>query len=76
MAAFCARHGYSGRTAPEVLAGRLRASLLAAAHRETEGKEFTALMFAGQLELLNAQVRAVTSGSAPGSLLIPMRRSS
>lgn len=60
MAAFCARHGYSGRTAPEVLAGRLRAGLLAASPGTTQGKAFTALMFAGQLELLNAQVRVIT----------------
>jgi hypothetical protein len=60
MAAFCSRHGYSGRTPPEVLAGRLRASLLAGSPGTVSGKHFTALMFAEQLELLNAQVRAVT----------------
>lgn len=60
MAAFCARHGYSGRTPPEVLAGRLRACLLTASAGTVSGKQFTALMFIEQLELLNAQVRAVT----------------
>jgi len=61
MAAFCGRHGYSGRTPPEVLAERLRAHLLAASPGTTSGKEFTALMFTEQLELLNAQVRAITT---------------
>jgi transposase len=61
MAAFCARHGYSGRTRPELLTERLRAHLLSASPGTTAGKAFTALLFADQLELLNIQVRAVTA---------------
>jgi transposase len=60
MAAFCSRHGYSGRTSPEVLAGRLRAGLLAGSPGTTSGKAFSALLFADQLELLNNQVRVIT----------------
>jgi transposase len=60
MAAFCARHGYSGRTPAGVLTGRLRAHLLAASAGTTAGKTFTALMFADQLELLSTQVRVIT----------------
>lgn len=61
MAAFCARHGYSGRTRPEVLVHRLRTNLLSASAGTTAGKAFTALLFVDQLELLNTQVRVVTS---------------
>src|SRR5512135_439882 len=57
MAAFCGRHGYSGRTTPEVLVGRLRPHLLAASAGTTAGKAFTARMLVDQLELLNAQLR-------------------
>jgi transposase len=60
MAAFCARHGYSGRTPAETLVERLRASLLTAAPGTTAGKAFTAGLFIDQLELLNTQVRAIT----------------
>ena len=60
MAAFCARHGYSGRTKPELLVDRLRANLLSAAHGTTDGKAFSAMLFVDQLELLNNQVRAIT----------------
>ena len=60
MAAFCARHGYSGRTPPEVLARRLHDCLLTAAPGTVSAKQFTAMMFTEQLELLNAQVRAIT----------------
>jgi transposase len=60
MAAFCARHGYSGRTRPELLVERLRSNLLAASPGTTAGKAFTAGLFIDQLELLNTQVRAVT----------------
>jgi transposase len=60
MAAFCARHGYSGRTPAGVLAGRLRDHLLAASAGTSSGKAFTALMFADQLELLNTQIRTIT----------------
>ena len=60
MAAFCTRHGYSGRTRPEFLAERLRANLLSASPGTAAGKAFSALLFADQLELLNSQVRAIT----------------
>ena len=60
MAAFCARHGYSGRTKPELLLDRLRANLLSAADGTTDGKTFSAMLFIDQLELLNNQVRAIT----------------
>lgn len=60
MAAFCARHGYSGRTAPELLVDRLRTNLLAASPGTTAGKAFTATLFVDQLELLNHQIRAIT----------------
>lgn len=60
MAAFCARHGYSGRTRPELLVERLRTNLLAASPGTTAGKAFTAALFVDQLELLNTQLRAIT----------------
>lgn len=60
MAAFCSRHGYSGRTSPEVLTARLRAHLLSGSPGTTAGKAFSTLLFADQLELLNSQVRATT----------------
>lgn len=60
MAAFCARHGYSGRTRPELLVERLRANLLSASAGTTAGKAFTAGLFVDQLELLNAHLRAIT----------------
>jgi transposase len=60
MAAFCSRHGYSGRTSPEILTARLRAHLLAGSPGTTAGKAFTMLLFVDQLELLNTQVRTVT----------------
>ena len=61
MQAFTGRHGYSGRTRPEVLVERLRTNLLAASDGTTAGKAFTAMLFVDQLELLNRQVRAVTA---------------
>ena len=60
MAAFCARHGYSGRTRPELLVERLRTNLLSASPGTTAGKAFSAALFVDQLELLNTQVRAIT----------------
>ncbi len=60
MAAFCTRHGYSGRTKPELLVERLRTNLLAASPGTTAGKAFSAALFVDQLELLNSQVRAIT----------------
>jgi hypothetical protein len=38
MAAFCTRHGYSGRTKPELLVERLRANLLSASAGTTAGR--------------------------------------
>ena len=60
MAGFCARHGYSGRTKPELLVERLRANLLSASPGTTAGKAFTAMLFVDQLEMLNTQVRSIT----------------
>jgi transposase len=60
MAAFCARHGYSGRTSPEILTARLRAHLLAASPGTTAGNAFAMQLFVDQLDLLNTQVRAIT----------------
>ncbi|MGB8384057.1 MAG: IS110 family transposase [Dermatophilaceae bacterium] len=57
MAAFCRRHGYSGRTAPEVLQDRLRPHLLAAAAGTVAGKSFSAAMLVEQLRMLNRHVR-------------------
>jgi len=60
MAAFCSRHGYSGRTSAEVLTARLRAHLLSGSPGTAAGKAFSMLLFVDQLELLNNQVRAIT----------------
>lgn len=60
MAAFCTRHGYSGRTRPELLVERLRTNLLTASPDTTAGKAFTASLFVDQLELLNHQIRVIT----------------
>jgi Transposase len=60
MAAFCSRHGYSGRTRPELLVERLRTNLLSASPGTTAGKAFSAALFVDQLKLLNTQVRAIT----------------
>jgi transposase len=64
MKAFTGRHGYSGRTQPEVLVERLRANLLAAGEGTTAGKAFTAMLLVDQLELLNRHVRAITTRTA------------
>jgi transposase len=61
MKAFTGRHGYSGRTQPEVLVERLRANLLTASDGTTAGKSFTAQLFVDQLELLNQQIRLITA---------------
>jgi transposase len=61
MKQFTGRHGYSGRTRPEVLVERLRAHLLSASDGTTAGKAFSMLMFVDQLELLNEQIRAITA---------------
>ncbi|MGI5291989.1 IS110 family transposase [Nonomuraea polychroma] len=58
METFCRRHGYSGRVSPEHLVERIRPHLLSASSGTTAGKQFTATLFAEQLRLLNAQIRA------------------
>lgn len=58
MARFCHRHGYSGRTDPDVLVERLRPHLLNASAGTTAGKQIAALAMADQLELLNRQIRS------------------
>jgi transposase len=60
MAAFCERHGYSGRTRPEVLVERLRPHLHQPSAGTTAGKAYSAMLFVDQLELLNAQVRQIS----------------
>jgi len=60
MTGFTARHGYSGRTDPEVLVQRLRSNLLSASAGTTAGKAFSAMLFVDQLELLNSQVRQIS----------------
>jgi transposase len=58
MAAFCRRHGYSGRTDPAVLTERLRAHLLSAAPGTVAAKAFSARHFVDQLALLTGQLSA------------------
>lgn len=58
MAAFCRRHGYSGRTDPAVLVDRLRPHLLTGSEGTVAGKSFSARLFTQQLQLLNDQLRA------------------
>lgn len=58
MDAFCRRHGYSGRTRPQILVERMRPHLLAASAGTTAGKSFSAKLFVEQLRLLNAHLRA------------------
>lgn len=57
MQAFCRRHGYSGRTKPEVLVERLRPHLLTAGEGTVAGKSFSAQLFVDQLRLLNRHLR-------------------
>jgi transposase len=49
MEAFCRRHGYSGRTSPDVLAARLRPHLLTASPGTTDSKAFSAGLGRGRL---------------------------
>lgn len=58
MDAFCRRHGYSGRTKPQILVDRMRPHLLAAGEGTTAGKAFSATLFVDQLRLLNTHLRA------------------
>ncbi len=58
MAAFCARQHYSGRTDPQVLVDRLTPNLLSASEGTTAGKSFTARLFAEELRMHSAHLRA------------------
>jgi len=58
MDGFCRRHGYSGRTQPEVLVERLRPHLLSAGEGTVAGKAFSASLFTEQLRMLNTHLRA------------------
>jgi transposase len=60
MDSFCRRHGYSGRTRPEVLVQRVRDHLLTASPGTTAGKAFSAMLFVDQLALLNNHLRAIS----------------
>lgn len=53
---FCRRNGYTGRVAPDVLAGRLRENLLSGAPGTVAGRSFSAQSFARLLSLLNEQL--------------------
>ena len=57
MDGFCRRHGYSGRTHPEVLVDRLRPHLLSAGEGTVAGKAFSAGLFTEQLRMLNTHLR-------------------
>ncbi|WP_285902983.1 IS110 family transposase [Frankia sp. AiPs1] len=57
MAAFCRRHGYSGRVDPAVLVERMRPHLLAAGAGTAAGKVLAAQMFASEMEMLNSHLR-------------------
>lgn len=59
MEAFCRRHGYSGRTRPEVLVERLRPHLHQPCAGTVAGKAFTTALFVDQLDLLNNQIRLI-----------------
>jgi transposase len=56
MAGFLARHHYTGRVPAQVLAERMRASLLAGAPGTVAGKSFSAQSFTRLLQLLNTQL--------------------
>lgn len=58
MEAFCRRHGYSGRTKPQVLVDRMRPHLLTAGAGTIAGKSFSAKLLVDQLRLLNTHLRA------------------
>jgi transposase len=58
MERFCDRISYTGRVPVEVLVGRVRANLLAAAPGSENGHRYAALGLADQLEMLNRQLRA------------------
>lgn len=58
MAAFCARHHYSGRTDPAVLVDRLTPHLLGASAGTTAGRSFSARLFAEELRMHTGHLRA------------------
>jgi transposase len=58
MEAFCRRHGYSGRTDPQVLVDRLKPHLLGASRGTSAGKAFAAQLFAEELRMHTDHLRA------------------
>ncbi len=60
MAAFCARHGYSGRTSPEIADRKAPGPPTRRVTRHDRGQGLRQLLFTDQLELLNRQLRAIT----------------
>lgn len=58
MERFCRRHGYSGRTEPQVLVDRLKPHLLGASQGTTAGKAFAAQLFAEELRMHTDHLRA------------------
>lgn len=56
MAGFLARHHYTGRTQPQVLAERMRTNLLSGAPGTVAGKSFSGQTFARLLQTLNTQL--------------------
>jgi transposase len=57
MEGFISRQHYSGRTSSEVLVERIRPHLLAATPGTNQGKAFTAIRFAEQLQLMNQHLK-------------------
>ncbi|HEX2246903.1 MAG TPA: transposase [Arthrobacter sp.] len=57
MAGFIERQHYSGRSPEEILVERIRPHLLSASEGTNQGKAFTAIRFAEQLQLLNRHLR-------------------
>jgi transposase len=56
MDRFLARQGYTGRVSPDLLVGRLKEHLLAAAPGTAAGRRRSALAYCDLLELLNAKL--------------------
>jgi len=67
MAGFLARHHYTGRVPAQVLAERMRASLLTASPGTVTGKSFSALAFAQLLGLLSTQLAEYDDAIAAAS---------
>lgn len=57
MGAFISREHYTGRVPAETLVARLQPHLLSASAGTNQGKAFTAVRFADQLDLLNRHLR-------------------